>query len=182
MNFLAGPHAYACQQMQQQQQPHQQLPPCSGLEACPLDLAGQDLSAIAQESEDKILDGQQLPVSSFACGSDDDYEAEADGEEIDDDDDEEEEEDEDGDCEGEDGGAKEAADGDSQAQNLSSSSESDELINPKWDEKMWRTVAHRPNHPFQKKAQQVTMQRALGDEEAIDNDTIAGKGSERERG
>lgn len=170
MNFLAGPHANVIQQLQQHQQQS-----CGGGEACGIDPAGQDLSAMAQEQfqqsqEDQILGQQQAAVALDRVG--------AQGESNDEDEEEEEccgeDEDEDEGEEGE-GLAKETTDADSQTQNLSSSSESDELINPQWDEKMWRTVAHRPNHPFQKKAQQVTQQRALGEEESIDNDTIAGE-------
>lgn len=154
MNFLTGPHANVIQQLQQQQ-------PCG--EACgAIDPAGQDLSAMQQQQqseEDQIL-GHPTEDRVGAQGESDDDEGEEDEEE--------------GVCGGE-CEAKEVTDADSQTQNLSSSSESDEQINPQWDEKMWRTVAHRPNHPFQKKAQQVTQQRALGEEESIDNDTIAGE-------
>lgn len=176
MNFLTGPHANVIQQQ-----------PFGGGEACTIDPAGQDLSAMAQEQlqlqlqqqsaeEDQIL-GEHHPTEDrvgaqgesddeggdFIGGSGGDGAGGAGGTPG-----------EDG--LGEDGElAKETTDADSQTQNLSSSSESDEQINPQWDEKMWRTVAHRPNHPFQKKAQQVTQQRALGEEESIDNDTIAGE-------
>lgn len=178
MNFLTGPHANVLQQLQQQQQQ-----PClggvggEGAEFA-TDPAGQDLSAMAQEQdqqqqqqqlEDQILEQQAMGEDRMGAQgeSDDEQQQQQQGGALPAMDDEEEDEDEER--------VKETTDADSQTQNLSSSSESDEQINPQWDEKMWRTVAHRPNHPFQKKAQQVTQQKALGEEESIDNDTIAGK-------
>lgn len=169
MNFLTGPHASVIQQLQQQQQQH---PSCGDGGACGIDPAGQEHLALTHEQQQQIT-GTEIDDQGMVVGM---GRAEAQGESDndegtmeDEDDDEEEDEDEEEDV------AKGTTDVDSQTQNVSSSSESDEQLNPQWDEKMWRKVAHRPNHPFQKKAQQVTQQKALGEEESIDNDTIAGE-------